>query len=203
MLLRSTAMPFRGGSGRAECAGLASRRSAGIPVTHRDCCVVACTSSPRTRAQAGRSKLTLTSLVRLDGTLVFLMGLSALRTGDGWTADRRHRSQICPRAVIENGARGTQRKVVATPLLALRTRVRAAGLATAQRSSWSGRVCRTAAMRSTGSRPAAARQDHRRDSTARRGRGRSPGGCARWGRRSSKRRASRPVERHGHAAAGG
>ena len=78
------------------------------------------------RARAGRSKLTLRALVRLDGTLVFLMGLSALeQVTDGLLTAGI--APDMPAAVIENGARGTQRKVVAT-IAGLADRVRAAGL---------------------------------------------------------------------------
>ena len=53
------------------------------------------------------------ALVRTGGTLVFLMGLTALRqVTDGLAAAGMPPDM--PAAVIENGARGTQRKVVST-----------------------------------------------------------------------------------------
>lgn len=106
-------------------SALAAPAFAGIPVTHRDF-----TSSVHiitAHARAGKTlNIDFDSLVRLDGTLVFLMGLTALeQVTDGLL--RAGMSPEMPAAVIENGARGTQRKVVSV-LSNLAANVRAAGL---------------------------------------------------------------------------
>lgn len=106
-------------------SALAAPAFAGIPVTHRDF-----TSSVHiitAHARAGKElKIDFDSLVRLNGTLVFLMGLTALeQVTDGLL--RAGMQPDMPAAVIENGARGTQRKVVTT-LADLAGAVRAAGL---------------------------------------------------------------------------
>lgn len=106
-------------------SALAAPAFAGIPVTHRDF-----TSSVHiitAHARAGKPlTIDFDSLVRLDGTLVFLMGLTALeQVTDGLL--RAGMQPDMPAAVIENGARGTQRKVV-TNLADLAGAVRAAGL---------------------------------------------------------------------------
>lgn len=106
-------------------SALAAPAFAGIPVTHRDF-----TSSVHiitAHARAGKElKIDFDSLVRLNGTLVFLMGLTALeQVTDGLL--RAGMQPDMPAAVIENGARGTQRKVVTT-LANLAGAVRAAGL---------------------------------------------------------------------------
>ena len=106
-------------------SALAAPAFAGIPVTHRDFC----SSVHIITAHAREGKplhIDFDSLVRLDGTLVFLMGLTALeQVMDGLLA--AHIAPDMPAAVIENGTRGTQRKVVAT-VSDLAPRVRAAGL---------------------------------------------------------------------------
>ncbi|HIX90906.1 MAG TPA: uroporphyrinogen-III C-methyltransferase [Candidatus Agathobaculum pullicola] len=106
-------------------SALAAPAFAGIPVTHRDF-----TSSVHiitAHARAGKSlKIDFDSLVRLDGTLVFLMGLTALeQVTDGLLHAGMQPDMSA--AVIENGARGTQRKVV-TKLADLAGAVRQAGL---------------------------------------------------------------------------
>ena len=85
-------------------SALAAPAFAGIPVTHRDF-----TSSVHiitAHARAGKMlNIDFDSLVRLDGTLVFLMGLTALeQVTDGLL--RAGMSPEMPAAVIENGARG-------------------------------------------------------------------------------------------------
>lgn len=106
-------------------SALAAPAFAGIPVTHRDFC----SSVHIVTAHARTGKLLqidFDSLVRLDGTLIFLMGLTALeQVMDGLLA--AHIAPDMPAAVIENGARGNQRKVVATAS-DLAPQVRAAGL---------------------------------------------------------------------------
>ena len=106
-------------------SALAAPAFAGIPVTHRDFC--SSVHIVTAHARAGKElSIDFDSLVRLDGTLVFLMGLSALeRVMDGLLA--AHIDPAMPAAVIENGTRGTQRKVVGT-VSDLAPRVREAGL---------------------------------------------------------------------------
>ena len=106
-------------------SALAAPAFAGIPVTHQDF-----TSSVHiitAHARAGKPlTIDFDSLVRLDGTLVFLMGLTALeQVTDGLL--RAGMQSDMPAAVIENGARGTQRKVVSV-LSQLAAHVRAKGL---------------------------------------------------------------------------
>ena len=106
-------------------SALAAPAFAGIPVTHRDFC--SSVHIVTAHARAGKPLgIDFDSLVRLDGTLIFLMGLTALeQVMDGLLA--AHIAPDMPAAVIENGARGNQRKVVATAS-DLAPKVRAAGL---------------------------------------------------------------------------
>lgn len=121
--LLANGVPFRVIPG--VTSALAAPAFAGIPVTHRDF-----TSSVHlitAHARAGKAlHIDFDSLVRLDGTLVFLMGLTALeQVADGLL--RAGMPPDMPAAVIENGARGTQRKVVCG-LSDLAAQVRATGL---------------------------------------------------------------------------
>ena len=97
----------------------------GIPVTHRDY-----TSSLHIitgHKRAGKEyDIDFKALVDTKGTLVFLMGLTALeQVMAGLLA--AHIAPDMPAAVIENGTRGNQRKVVAT-VSDLAPQVRAAAL---------------------------------------------------------------------------
>ena len=121
--LLQNGVPFRVIPG--VTSALAAPAFAGIPVTHRDF-----TSSVHiitAHARAGKPlSINFDSLVRLDGTLVFLMGLTALeQVTDGLL--HAGMQPDMPAAVIENGARGMQRKVVCG-LSDLAANVRAAGL---------------------------------------------------------------------------
>lgn len=121
--LLQNGVPFRVIPG--VTSALAAPAFAGIPMTHRDF-----TSSVHiitAHARAGKPlSINFDSLVRLDGTLVFLMGLTALeQVTDGLL--HAGMQPDMPAAVIENGARGTQRKVVCG-LSDLAANVRAAGL---------------------------------------------------------------------------
>ena len=106
-------------------SALAVPAYAGIPVTHRDYCSSVHIITAHARA-GKKPDIDFESLVRLNATLVFLMGLTALEMvcngllAAGIPADT-------PAAVIENGTRGSQRKVVAD-VMALPEQVRAAGL---------------------------------------------------------------------------
>lgn len=92
-------------------SALAAPAFAGIPVTHRDYC--SSVHIITAHARAGKElEIDFESLVKIGGTLVFLMGLTALGQviqgllGAGMAPEM-------PAAVIENGTRGNQRKVVA------------------------------------------------------------------------------------------
>ena len=108
--LKAHGVPFRVLPG--VTSALAAPAFAGIPVTHRDFC--SSVHIVTAHARAGKSLcIDFEALVRTGGTLVFLMGLTALRqVTDGLTAAGMPPDM--PAAVIENGARGTQRKVVST-----------------------------------------------------------------------------------------
>lgn len=106
-------------------SALAAPAYAGIPMTHRNH-----SSSVHlitAHAQAGKKlEIDFKSLVHLKGTLVFLMGLAALEPivngllSAGLPGDT-------PAAVIENGTRGNQRKVIAD-IKHLPEKTRAAGI---------------------------------------------------------------------------
>ena len=106
-------------------SALAAPAFAGIPVTHRDFC--SSVHIITAHARAGKPlQIDFGSLVKAGGTLVFLMGLTALeQVMDGLLS--AHIAPDMPAAVIENGTRGNQRKVVAT-VSDLAPQVRAAGL---------------------------------------------------------------------------
>lgn len=108
--LKAHGVPFRVLPG--VTSALAAPAFAGIPVTHRDFC--SSVHIVTAHARAGKPLcIDFEALVRTGGTLVFLMGLTALRqVTDGLAAAGM--SPDMPAAVIENGARGTQRKVVST-----------------------------------------------------------------------------------------
>lgn len=106
-------------------SALAVPAYAGIPVTHRDYC-----SSVHIitgHARAGKAlDIDFSSLVRTKGTLVFLMGLTALpQIIDGLLSAGME--ETMPAAVISNGARGNQKKVVGT-VGTLEAAVQAAGI---------------------------------------------------------------------------
>lgn len=121
--LRASGVPFAVIPG--VTSALAAPAFAGIPVTHRDFC--SSVHIITAHARAGKPlQIDFNSLVRLRGTLVFLMGLTALeQVMDGLLA--AHIAPDMPAAVIENGTRGIQRKVVAT-VSVLADKARAAGL---------------------------------------------------------------------------
>ena len=106
-------------------SALAAPAYAGIPVTHRDYC--SSVHIITAHARAGKKlEIDFESLVRLDATLVFLMGLTALEQ----VMEGLLEAGIAPNtpaAVIENGTRGIQRKVVAD-VMTLPGKVRAEGL---------------------------------------------------------------------------
>ena len=85
---------------------------AGIPVTHRDFCSSLHIITGHAKKD-GQIKIDYPSLVKLDGTLIFMMSVSTI--GDiakGLIEAGMDRAM--PIAVIENGTRPEQRKVVST-----------------------------------------------------------------------------------------
>ena len=101
-------IPFEVVSG--VTSAIAAPAYAGIPVTHRDFC--SSVHIITAHAKAGKKlEIDFESLVKLKGTLVFLMGLSSINEvmqgliNSGMSKDM-------PAAVIENGTRLTQRKIV-------------------------------------------------------------------------------------------
>lgn len=104
-------------------AALAAPACAGIPVTHRD--FSSSVHIITAHAKAGKeTACNYSALVQLEGTLVFLMGLQALETVVAGLLNAGA-SPETPAAVVENGARAGQRKVVGT-LENLAQKVRAA-----------------------------------------------------------------------------
>ncbi len=109
-LLREQAIPFRIIPGISSA--IAAPAYAGIPITHRKFA-----SSVHILTGHGKEgndpDIPYAELARLRGTLVFLMGLSALRSichgllAAGMDADT-------PAAVVENGTRDNQRKHIST-----------------------------------------------------------------------------------------
>lgn len=93
-------------------SALAAPAFAGIPVTHRDYC--SSVHIVTAHARAGKAlHIDFARLVKLDATLVFLMGLGSLeQVMDG--LQQAGMAFDTPAAVIENGTRGNQRKVIAT-----------------------------------------------------------------------------------------
>lgn len=85
---------------------------AGIPVTHRDYCSSFHVITGHARA-GGELRIAFKELVELNGTLVFLMSVSSLPylmkglLDEGMSPDM-------PAAVVENGTRPNQRKLIAT-----------------------------------------------------------------------------------------
>lgn len=92
-------------------SALAVPAFAGIPATHRDFCSSVHIVTAHARA-GGQLHIDFESLAKLNGTLVFLMGVSALE----FLMNGLLHAGIDPKmpaAVIENGTRYNQRKLVA------------------------------------------------------------------------------------------
>jgi len=83
---------------------------AGIPVTHRDCCSSLHIITGHTK-KAGAPDIDFEALVKLKGTLVFLMGISSL-TSICSGLMRAGMPSDMPVAVIEKGTTARQRKLV-------------------------------------------------------------------------------------------
>ncbi len=101
-------IPFEVVSG--VTSAIAAPAYAGIPVTHRDFCSSVHIITAHVKA-GKKLEIDFESLVKLKGTLVFLMGLSSINEvmqgliNSGMSKDM-------PASVIENGTRLTQRKIV-------------------------------------------------------------------------------------------
>lgn len=109
-LLRENGIPFQ------EVPGVTSALSvpayAGIPVTHRDYCSSVHIITGHARAGA-ELKIDFDALRRTNGTLVFLMGVTALPLICKGLLDAGMEGKM-PAAVIERGTLPHQRKVVST-----------------------------------------------------------------------------------------
>jgi len=91
---------------------IAATAYAGIPVTHRDFCASVHFITGH-RREDGTLNLDYGALVRLNGTLVFLMSVATCgEIAEGLIAAGMQPDMDC--AVIENGTRANQRKFVAT-----------------------------------------------------------------------------------------
>lgn len=93
-------------------SAIAAMSYAGIPATHRDYCSSIHIITGHAR-EGGELDIPFKALVQLKGTLVFLMGVSALDYLTGGLLEAGM-SPDMPAAVIENGTRPEQRKVLAT-----------------------------------------------------------------------------------------
>ena len=102
-------IPFEVVSG--VTSAIAAPAYAGIPVTHRDFC--SSVHIITAHAKAGKKlEIDFESLVKLKGTLVFLMGLSSINDVMQGLINAGMKKDM-PAAVIENGTRLTQRKIIA------------------------------------------------------------------------------------------
>ena len=109
-LLKENGIPFEIVPGITSSAAVPAY--AGIPVTHRDftSSFHVITGHPR---KDGTSRIDYPSLVNLKGTLVFLMGISSMRTILKGLTDAGMDPQT-PAAVLEKGTLSAQRRVVST-----------------------------------------------------------------------------------------
>lgn len=109
-LLRSNGISFQVVPGITS--GVAAPAYAGIPVTHRDFCSSLHFITGHAK-KGGDLKLDYDALVRLDGTIVFYMSVAAAgKLADGLMSAGMNPDM--PAAVIENGTRPNQRKVITT-----------------------------------------------------------------------------------------
>lgn len=106
--LLSNNIPFEVVSG--VTSAIAAPAYAGIAVTHRDFC--SSVHIITAHAKAGKKlEIDFKSLVKLKGTLVFLMGLSSIDEVTQGLINAGMEKNM-PAAVIENGTRSTQRKII-------------------------------------------------------------------------------------------
>lgn len=109
-LLQENGVPFEVVPGITSA--IAASAYAGIPITHRDCCssLHIVTAHPKKGAPLD---IDFDALIRTKGTLVFLMGVSAVETitqgllAAGMTPDM-------PAAMVENGTLPVQRRIDGT-----------------------------------------------------------------------------------------
>lgn len=109
-LLRDNKIPFEVVPGITSAISAAAY--AGIPVTHRDyCSSLHIITGHRRKNEA--LELDYEALVRVNGTLIFLMSVSNIREiARGLMASGMEDTMPC--AVVENGTRPEQRKVIST-----------------------------------------------------------------------------------------
>lgn len=118
---------------------------AGIPVTHRDCCSSVHIITGHTKKSAG-AQIDFEALVRLDGTLVFLMGIAALEDICVQLVEAGM-DPAMPAAVLERGTTASQRRfsgtVTSLPDIAARAQIKTPAIivvgkvcALAERFSW-------------------------------------------------------------------
>lgn len=107
-LLVKNGIPFEVIPGITSAAAVAAY--AGIPVTHRDytSSFHVITGHPR---RDGASRIDFPALVRLNGTLVFLMGISSMEFICKGLTEAGMRTDM-PAAVLERGTTAAQRKVL-------------------------------------------------------------------------------------------
>lgn len=122
-LLREHGVPFEVVPGITSAVGALS--SAGIPVTHRDCASSFHVFTAHFREGKPLS-LDYPALARLPGTLIFLMGVSALPELVQGLLNAGMPPET-PSAVVENGTRPNQRSVIC-PLNRLREKAEEEGL---------------------------------------------------------------------------
>lgn len=108
-LLRQCDIPFEVVPGITSA--IAVPCYAGIPVTHRDCCSSLHIITGHAKKD-GELHIDFDALVRLQGTLVFLMSVSSMRYILDGLAQAGMNTDV-PAAVIENGTLPNQRKTVA------------------------------------------------------------------------------------------
>lgn len=109
-LLRENDIPFEVVPGITSA--IAVPCYAGIPVTHRDCCSSLHIITGHAKKD-GKLHIDFDALVRLKGTLVFLMSVSSMPYILQGLAGAGMGSST-PAAVVENGTLPDQRKIVAT-----------------------------------------------------------------------------------------
>lgn len=93
-------------------SGISALAYAGIPITHRDFCSSLHIITGHAR-EGGRLNIPFEEIVALRGTLVFLMGVSSMP----FLMEGLLKAGMSPEtkaAVVENGTRPNQRKIVAT-----------------------------------------------------------------------------------------
>lgn len=93
-------------------SAIAAPSFSGIPVTHRDFCSSLHIITGHQKENQPL-KIDFESLVKVDGTLVFLMGVSSIeKISNGLIAAGMNKNT--PVAIIENGTRANQRKLIST-----------------------------------------------------------------------------------------